>query len=332
MPTAAAMLFCIAAAWQRPAAAEPAEATLAVASVGGKPVPAGEFLAALRRVGVDPSATSDQQTQVRAEVLEKLVDARLLRNEIENRKIVVDDGEVAAVVEQMQARLAATNSTLADFLARSNTDERAFRDEIALELGLSKLLRPRMTDAAIEAALLKHGRDIDGTRLRASHILLRPDPGRGEDSIPAVVKEANAIRRDILQGELSFTDAARKFSAGPSRRRNGDVGYFPRHSVMAEEFARTAFTLAKGDISKPVVTPFGVHLIMVTEVVPGEVPAAQLRPQLEKLVAQEFLRDMLARARAETDIVYAPGVPHFDPATPVGDAAPRRIIVSEAAE
>lgn len=326
------MLTIIAVAWTRPATAAPAEATLAVASVGGKPVPAGEFLAALRRVGLDPSAASDQQAQARAEVLEKLVDARLLRNEIENRKITVDDREIAAVVEQMRARLAATNSTLAEFLARSNTDERAFRDEIALELGLGKLLRPRMTDAAIEAAFLKHGRDIDGTRLRASHIVLRPDPGRGEDAIPAAVKEANAIRRDILQGELGFADAARKFSAGPSRRRDGDLGYFPRYGVMVDDFARTAFTLAKGDISKPVVTPFGVHLIMVTEVVPGEVRAEQLRPQLEKLVAQEFLREMLVRARAETDIVYAPGVAHFDPATPVGASEPRRIIVSGAPE
>jgi peptidyl-prolyl cis-trans isomerase C len=329
LPTAiAVLLWCGAGSPSSPAVAQPSAVSTAVASVGGKPVSVADFTAALRRAGLDREGSSEQQIQARAEVLEKLVDARLLRNEIEGRKIEVAEPEVAAIVEQMRAQLSTNNLTLDEFLARSGNDERSLRGEITLELGLNKLIRPRMTNEAIEAAFLKHRRDIDGTRLRASHILLRPDPGRGEDAIPAAVREANAIRRDILQGHITFANAARKFSVGPSRRQDGDLGFFPRQGVMVDDFARTAFTLAKGDISKPVVTPFGVHLIMVTDVVQGEARLEQLRPQVEKLLAQEFLRELLTRARAETDIVYAPDVPHFDPATPAGDSSPRRIIVS----
>ena len=95
---------------------------------------------------------------------------------------------------------------------------------------------------------------------------------------------------------------------------------------MVDDFARTAFTLAKGRHLETGVTPFGVHLIMVTES-SREGPPEQLR-QGGKLLAQEFLRELLTRARAETDIVYAPDVPHFDPATPAAGSSPRRIIVS----
>lgn len=303
-------------------------ATPAVVSVGGRPIYASDYMAALRRAGLDTTAMADHEAYARAELLEKLVDARLLRNEIENRKIVVDDREVATVVQQLLRQLAASNLTLEEYLARANKDEKTLRDEVSLEVGLNKLLRPRLTDAIMEAAFLKHRRELDGTQLRASHIVLRPDPGRGTEAIPAAVKDANTIRRDIVQAEISFAEAARKYSAGPSRRRDGDIGFFPRHGAMTDEFAKAAFALAKGDVSKPVVTTFGVHLIMVTEVAQGDAGAEQLRPQLEKIVAQDLLRETLARARAETDIVYAPGVLHFDPATPVGDPAARRIIMN----
>ena len=69
---------------------------------------------------------------------------------------------------------------------------------------------------------------------------------------------------------MTFADAAEKYSAGPSRAKGGDLGFIPRHGIMVEPFARAAFVLAKGEISPPMATVFGIHLITVTDVKPGD--------------------------------------------------------------
>jgi parvulin-like peptidyl-prolyl isomerase len=105
----------------------------------------------------------------------------------------------------------------------------------------------------------------------------------------------------------------------------------PRRSSAHEEFARQAFSLAKGDISQPFVTSFGVHLLQVTDVQPGDRTLVSLRPQVEQVMAQQIVRDALAEARRDAQVEIAPGVPHFDPATPADGSKPRRVIVAEPA-
>lgn len=115
---------------------------------------------------------------------------------------------------------------------------------------------------------------------------------------------------------------------GPEPQRDGDVGSMPRRSVAHEEFARQAFSLAKGDISQPFVTPFGVHILKVIEVKPGERTLVALRPQIEQLVAQQVVRDAVAEMRRSTPVEYEPGVAHFDPATPADGSQPRHVVVA----
>lgn len=71
--------------------------------------------------------------------------------------------------------------------------------------------------------------------------------------------EAEDILKKIKAGE-SFEEMARIFSKCPSNRQGGDLGKFGR-GRMDEVFEEAAFALAKGDVSEPVRTRFGYHLI-----------------------------------------------------------------------
>jgi parvulin-like peptidyl-prolyl isomerase len=319
------------------AAAEPEpEATRdrVIARVGKVPIYRSEFETALKRAGGDRLRSSDQRLRLEAELLDQLVNERLLRQIIEAEKIAVDPEEVSTLLVRMRSQLSDRRIDFDAFLSQVGRDEESLRGQIELELALKKLIAPQLTNQAIAAAFEERRRELDGTRLRASHILLRPDPARGDDAVADLVRKAEAIRREILQGGISFAAAARKYSAGPSRRQGGDVGFFPRQGAVHEDFAREAFALAKGDISKPFVTPSGVHLIVVTGVEPGNGSLDALRPLVEKLVVQRVISGLLEQARATTTITYAPGVPHFDgpPAGGTMGLAPRRIVVAEAVE
>ena len=76
--------------------------------------------------------------------------------------------------------------------------------------------------------------------------------------------KANEILKKINDGELSFEDAAMQFSSCPSKQQGGDLGYFGR-GAMVKEFEEAAFNTEKDQISAPVQTQFGWHLIKVID-------------------------------------------------------------------
>lgn len=104
------------------------------------------------------------------------------------------------------------------------------------------------------------------------------------------------------------------------------MGWIARDGPMVEPFSVEAFKLARGALSKPFVSPFGVHLVKVTEIAPGRAGQDELRPQLERLVSVQLVRALAAEQRGLSRIRYAAGVPHF--AGPAGaDGAARPIVV-----
>ena len=89
------------------------------------------------------------------------------------------------------------------------------------------------------------------TQVRASHILVKTK------------NEAENILNRLRSG-ARFEDMARKHSQCPSGRKGGDLGYFGK-GQMVKPFEEVAFRLNKGEISPPVETQFGFHIIFVTD-------------------------------------------------------------------
>ncbi len=90
------------------------------------------------------------------------------------------------------------------------------------------------------------------SKVRASHLLVK-----SED-------EAKELRSQILKGEKSFADVAAMVSLCPSGARGGDLGFFGR-GQMVEEFETACFSMAVNEISEPIRTQFGWHLIQLTD-------------------------------------------------------------------
>lgn len=305
-------------------AAAPAQAPIAF--VGETPIDRSTIDLVIRRLHPVTKPSGEQRMQIEASVLEQLVDEALLRAELARQLVEVADPEIDAGVERLRGQLAGRGLALEAFLAESGRDLTGLREQIRLELALDKYVRLRMTAETVGAFFEQNRREFDGTRLRVSHIVLRPDIVDA-DGIDRQVRQAEVIRRDVLQGRVTFDEAARRYSAGPSRRQGGDIGWITRTGPMIEAFTLPVFALAKGEISKPIVTPFGVHLVKVVDMEPGRIGLDAVRPRLEKMMAAKLVRDLLAKAKATTQVTYTPGVAHFDPATPANGPEPRRILV-----
>ena len=93
--------------------------------------------------------------------------------------------------------------------------------------------------------------NLDIHEVSASHILVKNR------------SDAVKIKKDIENGKITFEDAARQYSLCPSGQNGGDLGFFNRKQ-MVQQFADTAFDLKVGEISDPVGTKFGWHIIKTT--------------------------------------------------------------------
>ena len=87
--------------------------------------------------------------------------------------------------------------------------------------------------------------------VRASHLLV------------GTQAEAEQCRKDILEGK-TFAEVAKSVSKCPSGAQGGDLGFFTR-GRMVPQFDKVAFELPVGELSEPVQTQFGWHILTVTD-------------------------------------------------------------------
>lgn len=151
----------------------------------------------------------------------------------------------------------------------------------------AQLAKPYMVDEKATERLIKEAWERSKEDLRASHILVRVD----KDALPAdtlaAYQKAMKIWERLSQGE-AFANVAAEMSEDPSARdrdagdriirgNRGDLGYFTAFD-MIYPFENAAYALRVNEISKPVRTEFGYHIILLTDRKPalGKVLAAHI--------------------------------------------------------
>jgi peptidyl-prolyl cis-trans isomerase SurA len=136
----------------------------------------------------------------------------------------------------------------------------SFRNE--LDGYRSQLAAPYLTDKEFTEKLLKEAYERAKLDVDASHILLRLPPTASPADTLHVYQKIMDIRKRIVQGE-DFATIAREVSEDPSAQQNGgDLGYFTVFSTVYP-FENAAYLTPVGQVSMPVRTEFGYHLVKV---------------------------------------------------------------------
>lgn len=152
----------------------------------------------------------------------------------------------------------------------------SFTQEMAEYRG--KLAEPYMRDQNVEDMLIKEAYDRMHTDVRASHILIKVGPDAAPEDTLAAYKKIMGIRSKIVKKQLTFEKAAEEYSDDTySKANGGDLGYFTSLE-MVYPFETAAYTQKISEISMPIRTKFGYHLIKVTDKRPdaGEVKVAHI--------------------------------------------------------
>lgn len=139
-------------------------------------------------------------------------------------------------------------------------------------------------------------------QVKAQHILIKTNPGdvAGEQ---AALKKIQSLKEQ--SAKTDFGTLAEKNSDDPgSKIKKGDLGFFGR-GQMVPEFEKVAFDLKPGQISEPVKTQFGYHLIKVTD--KKEAKSAVLDNHKNELASQLLARDLINQKKAQIQDVFEKG-------------------------
>lgn len=129
----------------------------------------------------------------------------------------------------------------------------------------TQLSKNYTSDSKVTSALVKEGYDRLQKELNASHILIMVDENATPQDTLAAYKKIMDIRQKALNGE-DFEKLAVEYSQDPSAKENkGNLGYFTSFR-MVYAFETAAYKTPLGEISKPVRTRFGYHLIKVNDI------------------------------------------------------------------
>ncbi|HKQ94569.1 MAG TPA: peptidyl-prolyl cis-trans isomerase [Aestuariivirgaceae bacterium] len=151
-------------------------------------------------------------------------------------------------------------------------------------------IKPTITDEEVKAAYDKEASKIQvSERVRARHILV------------ATEKEAQDALAKVQKGE-KFEDLAKKISLDGSKDYGGDLGYFSAEE-MVPEFSKAAFALKVGEVSQPIKTDYGWHLIKVEDRKQGgPQPFDQVKNGVRAVLTRKKVQDIVVQLREQAKI------------------------------
>ncbi len=220
-----------------------------LASVGGQPITEADMEAFLASLG--PRGEAYRTAEGRAAILEELINRKLFFLEASRNLFEAEPA--------FKAQLKAAKETLLVNYAI----EKAISAASVKEEDIVKFYEENKD---------KMG---GGETVNASHILVESE------------EEALSVLEKINAGDISFEDAARAHSSCPSKEQGGSLGDFGR-GQMVPEFENACFAMEIGEISAPVRTQFGYHLIRLNGKKTAEAPALA---DVRKDIQAKLLRD-----------------------------------------
>ena len=177
-----------------------------------------------------------------------------------------------------------------------------FRRKLLMGLMLQDHARSLVTDEALRKVYDEQIKPMGAAEeVRARHILFRADP-KDEKAQAEALARAQAAAERIKKGE-DFAALATELTEDPSGKENGgDLDYFTKDQ-MVPEFANIAFQMQPGQVSNPVRTPFGWHIIKLEDRRNRPVPEFdKVRQQIETFLVRRGQTELITQLREKAKI------------------------------
>ena len=283
-----------------------------LARVNGEEVTKKEFEKLISQLEMNAGGPvpADRRDEIYRNALDRLVNLKLLAQEVKTRGLPGDEQMVAGQMQSIRERFPSEEEFKKALAAQDTTAEK-LKAEMLTQTGINKMMEAEsaavvpVNDADVKDFYDKNPDKFKKPeQVRASHILFKTDADE------AAKKKARATAESVLKQAKSgkdFAALAKQHSSDGSASQGGDLGFFAKEQ-MVPEFSNAAFALQPGQISDLVESQFGYHIIKVTErKAPETVPLDEVAPQVKQYLTQQrqkdrvdaFVKQLRTKARIE---------------------------------
>jgi len=264
-----------------------------------------------------PQRDADRQEILR-HALDDLIGEKLMDAELKGLNVEVTDQEVDLAISDVKKQNHLTDeAALDEALQQQGFTEDSYRAFMKKQLAKVKLLNIKVKskikvsdeDVKAEYARASHA-DAQDLEIHARHIIILCPQNAPPEKVEATHAKALEMAKLARQPGADFAALARKYSQGSGASSGGDLGWF-RRGTLAASFENAAFALKKGQVSDPVRTSFGWHVIELEDTRhaaprPFEEVKDQLREKLYREQVQKqteaYIADLRRGASVEVKI------------------------------
>jgi parvulin-like peptidyl-prolyl isomerase len=203
-----------------------------------------------------PPQVEQSLPRLQRELLEKLIDKKLLLQEAKKRGLTVDEAELAEYVSKISSP--SPDQKTDQEQKKQTAERRDWLQGLKEELLINKLIRQE-----VEANIVVAEEEAYAYYQAHPEEFQQPERVRVRQIVVETEWEAEDIRKEIIRGG-DFAKLAEAKSLSPDGAKGGDLGYFGRGQMPAE-FDEVAFSLKKGEISRVFKSSYGYHIFKLTD-------------------------------------------------------------------
>ncbi len=284
-----------------------------VARVNGEAVKKGDFERMVQSIEARAGQPipPDRRDEIMRGALDQLVVYTLLTQESKSRQIKIEDAEIDQRVQQLRGQFPNEDAFTKALQAKGMTLD-SLKHDARVDLSVNKLIdtatagQATVTDQEAKDFYDKNpDRFKQGEAVRASHILIRVNDKADAATKKKARAEIDSVLKQVRAGG-DFAKLAQEHSQDGSAAQGGDLNYFGRGQMVAP-FDAVAFSLKPGQISNVVTTPFGYHIIKVTDHKPARTvsydeASAQIKQFLTQQRQQQKADDFIAGLKKKSKI------------------------------
>jgi len=276
-----------------------------VATVNGEAVRLGDVDAQIaRRPPLGGPLTPAELRELRSAVAQDLVDDLLFKHYVRKNGPKIPADEIDRQLRALAEGLRRQGKTPADYYKELGQTEAQVRETWTTLLQFARLVEKEATPDRLRKYYDAYKDYFDRVEVRVSHVMLRTGPTATPGERAAAREKLLALRADILAGRTTFAAAARAHSVCPSAAQGGDLGFTTRRDGIADEaVTRAAFALKVGEVSEPVESEFGVHLVTATDRKPGTPSTFEAALDLVRdCYAEDVRQALIVKLRKEANV------------------------------
>jgi peptidyl-prolyl cis-trans isomerase SurA len=235
--------------------------------------------------------------RARKEILDQLVNQKLMEQMIARYDISASDLEVNTAIEDVKRQNDITQAELEEALKREGITREEYRNQVRKQIQRTKLMHrqvrtpSRFSDEDARTYYQNHPETFEmRQQVLVRHILIPTMPNASQEEVATARKKSQKALAQI-NGGADMGALAKKVSAGPTASEGGSLGWIQRGDTVPD-FEEAIFSLKKGETSGIVKTNIGFHIIRVEdEKSARKVPFDEVKSGIKRRMAQEEIED-----------------------------------------